>query len=124
MGKQLRFASMRSLRPPRPTIQDEGVALSIARRIVAEVNLDEFYWAADEVPDRIYDVQQEIMRAGNPAEVFDRLWCRQPPINCRGERGGHPYGWECIDEHCRHIADDIARDELAKARAAYAKRYM
>jgi hypothetical protein len=89
--------------------------MAIAKRIVEEVNLDEFYWEAHEIEDRILDVRDEIMRSGRPATVFSRLYDRQPPINDRGDKAGEPYGWDGIDEHCRHIADQIAEEELQAA---------
>lgn len=121
--KQLRFHAMRHLKPPIPTIRSEQVAKRIAERIVAEVNQDDFYWVPEEIEDRIWDVQREIMRCGKPATVFSRLYRQQPPVNCKGERGGHPYGWEGIDEHCREIADEIAEEELKSAVKEYKRRY-
>ena len=118
MQKQLRLPIPKSIRPPRPTIRDEAVALRIAERIVAEVNLDEFYWTAAELPDRIWDVQQEIMQCGRLATVFQRLHASEGP-----DVGGGKYGWEGIDEHCRNIADDIAVEEVAKAMKAWKERY-
>lgn len=104
MTKQL---CLRGLKPSRPTIQTKRVAEAIATRIVKEVNLDDFYWTPSELPDRIEDVTQEIMRCGNPATVFTRL---------RKSRGAtDPYGWEGINEHCRHIGDEIASEELQNA---------
>jgi hypothetical protein len=123
MEKQLRFETMKSVRPPVPTIRTPDVAERIARRIIAEVNLDDFYWEPGEIEDRVYDVTQEIARCGRPANVFSRLYQRQPPFNDRGDRGGHPFGWEGIDEHCRHIADEIAEEELDAARKHYTERY-
>ena len=120
---QLRLPIPKSCRSPRPTIRDPLVAERIAKRIVAEVNLDEFYWTAAELPDRIWDVTQEIILAGNPRTVFSRLYRKQPPCSCSGERGGHPYGWEGIDEHCDVIADEIANDELFAARDEWHKRW-
>ena len=120
---QLRLPIPKTIRPPKPTIRDPIVAERIARRIVAEVNLDEFYWKTAELSDRIWDVQQEIVRCGNVPTVFSRLYRKQPPVSDRGDRGGHPYGWEGIDEHCRCIADDIAVEEVAKAVATWNERY-
>ncbi len=113
MAKQQRLFG-RDVRPPVPTVQTEAVALAIATRIVTEVNMDEFYWTKGEVPDCVLDVQDEIMRHGEPKTVFFRLW----------QRGMSKYGWEGIEEHCEHIAGDIADEELKKARLKYAKRYM
>jgi len=121
--KQLRFPAIKFCRPPKPTITSERVAEAIAKRIVAEVNLDECYWEADELEERILDVCGEIMRAGRPATVFSRLYRRQPLVNDRGDRGGHPYGWEGIDEHCRAIAGEIAEEELHAAVQWWKKRY-
>lgn len=120
---QLRFPSLRRVRPPRPTIRDERVALAIAKRIVTGVNPDNFHWDDCEIKDRIFDVQQEIMRCGRPATVFGRLRQRQPPVSCDGRRSAHPYGWEGIAEDCREIADEIAQQELATAVVHYIKRY-
>lgn len=111
--KQQRFKSMP--RPPRPTIRHERVAMKIAKRIISEVNLDDFYWKPSELPDIIEDVAFEIMRCGRPATVFGRLLSKQPLASCNGERITHPYGWEGIDDHCRYIADDIAAEELQAA---------
>lgn len=120
---QQRFPCMQGIKPPRPTMRTEQVALRIAERIVKEVNLDDYYWEPRELPDRIWDVQQEIIQAGYPAGVFWRLWKKQPLISCKGERGLHPYGWKEIDDHCRHIADGIADEETAKAVAEWRRRY-
>ena len=120
MSRQLCFGG---LKPEPPTIRSRRVAERIAKRIVAEVNLDEFYWTTKEVSDRIADVANEIARCGRPATVFARLWKRQPPISCNGERGAHPYGWEGIDERCRAIADEIASEELKKAMVQYERDY-
>lgn len=119
--KQLLFPGMP--RPPRPTIRSETVALAVARRIIAEVNLDEFYWAENEIPDRIFDVQHEIMRCGRPATVFVRLERQQNLAGCTGERTTHPYGWNGIDERCRAMAPEIAKEELAAAIVDYESRY-
>lgn len=116
--KQLRFPTLRSCRPPRPTIQSERVATAIARRIVAEVNLDDFYWEPEEISERIADVSDEIQRCGRPETVFSRLHKRQHLVSCSGE-----YGWEGIDEHCRAIADEIAAEELQAAIQWWRKRY-
>jgi len=86
------FPQTRHVHPPKPTIRSEHVARLVAERIVCEVNVDEFYWTRDEVPDRIADVAKEIMRCGRPATVFGRLWRQQPPVNCRGDRGRHREG--------------------------------
>jgi hypothetical protein len=110
-------------KPLPPTIRDETVARQIAKRIVATVNLDEFYWLAEEIDDRVLDVQWEIMRCGRPATVFSRLERRQPLASCRGDRVTHPYGWEGIDEHCRNIGDEIAQSVLNEARKQYRDRY-
>lgn len=111
-------------KPPRPTVQDEKVASRIAARIVEAVNLDEFYWTKEEVPDRIADVTQEIVLYGKPRGVFYRLWKKQPLADCSGRRGGHPYGWDGIDDHCRDIADEIAKEELERAVEEYRERYL
>jgi hypothetical protein len=108
-----------AIRPPKPTSRDEAVSLRIATRIVQEVNLDEFYWTAEELPDRIWDVQQEIMRSGYAKTVFARLHKAEGP-----DVGGGKYGWEGIDEHCRAIGQDITWDELAKAVKAWKERYL
>ena len=114
-----------AIRPPRPTIRDGVVSLRIAERLVREVNLDEFYWTAAELSDRVWDVQQEIMRHGNVPTVFHRLYRKQPFSTCE-QRGRvtHPYGWDGIDEQCRTVGDDIAFDELAKAVKAWKERYL
>lgn len=120
---QRRFPEMAKVVPPRPTIRTEAVALRIACEIIEEVNDDDFYWTKEEISDRVFDVQQEIMRAGRPATVFRRLYRKQHPINCKGDRAGHPYGWEGIDEHCRIVADGIAETQLEAAIARYDERY-
>lgn len=112
------------LRPDPPTIRTARVAHAIAARIVKAVNLDEFYWTFEELPERIADVEREIVRCGRPASVFERLHRQQPPVSDGGERGGHPYGWEGIDEHCYHIADEIAAEELEKALCEYKRDYI
>ena len=109
--------------PPRPTIRDEAVAKRIAERIVSQVNLDDFYWEPREIPDRVWDIQHEIMAGTPPACVIERLYWKQPPFNDLGQRGGHPYGWEGIDEYCRDIADDIAAEELKAAVRNYRERW-
>ena len=114
--KQLRFPSMRKIKPSTLTIRDEKVALAIAQRIVKEVDPDNFYWQPSEIEDRIYDVQQEIMRVGRPATVFGRLVKRQSPLSCS-------YGWEGIEQDCRCTADAISDEELHKAREHYSERY-
>ena len=119
--RQLRFPRMP--KPPRPMVRTEYVARAVAKRIVADVNLDEFYWSEEEVPERILDIQHEIMRVGRPATVFGRLYWQQPIINDAGERSGHPYGWEGIDAHCRAIASEIAAEELRKAVKYWEQRY-
>jgi hypothetical protein len=123
MNKQLRLPVCKGIKPPPPSYQDEKIAEQIARRIVAAVNMDECYWVAGEIEDVVYDVMLEIMRAGHPRTVFRRLEKRQPPLSCYGERATHPYGWEGIDDHCNHVADDIAADVMAAARAEYKERY-
>lgn len=123
MSTQLRLPIARNLRPPRPSIRDEVVALRIAERLVSEVNLDDFYWTPEELPTRVWEIQQEIMRKGDVRNVFARLYRRQPPVSCSGERGGHPYGWEGIQEHCYEIGQDIADDEQSKAIAKWKARY-
>ncbi len=113
---QITFTGMP--RPKRPTIRDEAVALRIAERLVAAVNIDDFYWEADESPDRVLDVQQEIMRVGRVATVFHRLWKRR-----QGDYGSRPYDWEGLDEHCRTIADQIVDEELIVAISRYNIQY-
>lgn len=108
MPKQLCF---RGLKPTVPTLRTPSVARRIAERIVAEVNLDEFYWEADSLPDRIADVTEEIVAHGNPKTVMDRL------------RRKMPHGWDAIVEHCRAIAGDIAREEVEKAVEEYRQHY-
>jgi len=103
------------LKPPKPTIRTSHVAERIARRIVAEVNLDDFYWELEEVPECVEDVKQEIMRCGRPATVFDRL-SRKGVIPIK-------YDWDGIDEHCRHIGDRIAKEELERAMTEYRRDY-
>lgn len=120
--KQTRFPTMRHLKPPRPTIRTQAVARRIAQRIVSEVNLDEFYWERHEIEDRVDDVTREIMRVGRPRTVFHRLYLQQPLFD--GQRGGDPYGWEGIEEHCESIADEIADEELRKAVEEYERRYL
>ena len=120
MAKQQCFPG---LKPPRPTIRTERVARRIAERIVKEVNLDDFYWTLEELPERIEDVTREIVRKSTPATVFKRLYRQQQPISDKGERGAHPYGWEGIDEHCRHIAAEIATEELERAQAEWRRDY-
>ena len=92
--------------------------MRIAERIVSEVNLDEFYWTAEELPVRIWDVQQEIMRRGNVPMVFARLHKAEGL-----DVGGGKYGWEGIDEHCRMIGQEIAGEEKAKAIVEWNRRY-
>jgi predicted DNA-binding protein (UPF0278 family) len=104
-------------------MRTERVAKAIAARIVAEVNLDDFYWTPEEVPERIEDVTKEIVRCGRPASVFYRLWKQQHPISDSGLRADDPYGWEGIDEHCRHIGNEIAREEVQKAVDQYERDY-
>lgn len=116
---QLRFPSMAGLRPPRPTIRDERVALRIAERLVYLVNAGDgyFHWSAETVDDRVTDVWREIMRVGRPATVFARLERQQPP------NAPCIYGWEGIDDDCRQAADEIAAEELAAAVKRYDERY-
>lgn len=99
------------MRPKRPTMRTRRVAEAIARRIVEEVNIDDFYWTREELPDRIADVAEEIMRRGPVQSIFYRLWKGQPPF----DSSGRPYGWEGIDDHCNAIVHEIAHEELARA---------
>jgi hypothetical protein len=110
------------LRPLPPTIRSRSVAVKVAKRIVKEVNLDDFYWAPEELPDRIADIADEIMRAGNPATVITRLHEKQP-LPDGGIRAGHPYGWGGIDEHCRAIGDEIAAEVVREANTEYRRDY-
>lgn len=103
------------LKPSPPTIRSRIVAERVAARLVAEVNVDDLYWEPEEIPTRLADVTREIMRYGRPETVFSRLYKQQHPIDDTGRRGGHPYGWEGIDEYCRAIAKGIADEETAKA---------
>lgn len=111
---QLRFPTMHGLKPPAPTICDERVALRVAERLVAAVNINYFYWPADEVEERITDVWREIVRVGRPATVFSRL-DRQAPDG--------PYGWEGTDEYCRKIAGGIAAEVLGAAKRRHKERH-
>lgn len=122
--QQLRFNTMRQLRPPKPTAHDEGVALKIAERIVAEVNLDEFYWTVEEVPQRVDEMVEEIIKKGRPRTVVHRLWKNQPLVSDDGTRGSHPWGWEGIEEHCFAIADKIEAEEVKAAVDHWMKRYL
>lgn len=112
MGIQFCF---RGMKPPLPTIRSRIIAERVAARLVAAVNMDSFHWEAEELPARLADVTQEIMRCGRPETVFTRLEKQQHPVDDTGRRGAHPYGWEGIDEHCRAIAKGIADEEIAKA---------
>jgi len=124
MVKQLTFPQTKKIIPPRPTIRSESVAYQIAKEIVETVNLDEVYWTADELNDRIFDVQHDIMENGNPADVFERLHRKSPfKTDEQRERVTAPYGWEGIDEHCRHIAGMIAEEKLVDAVDAWKERY-
>jgi len=109
--------------PQRPTIRTPHVAEKIARRIVAAVNTDEFYWAADEIEDRVWDIQQELVRRGRPRTVFLRLEHLQRLGAYSRDRVTRPYGWEGIDEHCRDIGDTIAATVLAKAITTWEREY-
>lgn len=121
--KQLRFPGMKKLKPPRPTIRSEDVALAISKRIVSAVNPDDFHWEPSEIEDRIFDIQQEIMLAGYPATVIGRLWKKQRPCNDKGDRGGHPYGWDGLEQDCRAVAAEIAAEEQDKALTKWNARY-
>lgn len=108
------------LKPIVPTIRTPSVARRIAERIVAAVNLDDFYWTPSEVPDRIEDVAAEIVRCGRPATVIDRLHRKSPWVSDeRRERVTEPWGWDGINNHCRDIADGIAEEELDAAIERY-----
>jgi hypothetical protein len=109
------------LRPTKPTIRTPSVARRIAERIVAEVNLDEFYWESEKIPERVEDVAAEIVRCGHPATVFHRL--HRAERKADPEIGGGIYGWEGIEEHCEHIADEIAAEELAAAVERHRREY-
>ena len=100
METSVKQACFLGLKPPVPTMRTPRVARAIAQRIVKTVNDDDFYWEPEEVPERIADVTEEIVRCGRPATVFSRLDKRDTDAN--------HYGWEDIDEHCRAIADEIA----------------
>lgn len=113
----------RGLKPDPPTIHTASVAMRIAERIVKAVNLDDFYWCPEELPERIEDVATEIVRNGEPTTVFFRLHRKQAPISDSGEKSTSPYGWEGIDEHCRAIATAIATEELASAMQQYRRDY-
>lgn len=115
--KQLKLAIPKTIRPPKPSFRDERIALRIAERIVSEVNFDEFYWTESELPDRIWDVQQEIMRHGNVLTVLHRLH------KAENSAGGGKYGWEGIDEHCRVIAKEIIEEEVDMAVNEWRQRY-
>lgn len=115
---------MKNLRPPKPTVNDECVARRIAERIVAEVNLDDFYWTPDETPRLMDEMTGEIMRAGRPRTVVRRLYKNQPLVSDNGQRGGHPWGWEGIEEHCFAIADKIEAEEINAAVEHWQKRYL
>ena len=108
MSIQYCFSGMK---PKSPTIRSQSVAERVAARLVAAVNVDYFYWEHDEIPSRLADVTQEIMRCGRPGTVFIRLR-KQYPIDAAG---CHPYGWEGLDEHCQSIARVIADEEIATA---------
>jgi hypothetical protein len=111
------------MKPKPPTIRTRRVAERIARRIVEYLNPEGCVWDDDELPERLTDVTEEIMRCGRPGTVISRLWKKQPPIDDTGERGTHPYGWEGLDEDCRAIATTIAREELARAKAEYVREF-
>jgi hypothetical protein len=112
------------LKPKPPTIRSARVAAAIARRIVAAVNDDDFYWSPEDVPERIADVQREIMRCGRPAIVFLRLYSQQPfRTDGGGERVTDPYGWDGIHNHCSAIAAEIAAEEVEKAVTEYERQY-
>lgn len=94
--QQLTFKGMP--KPKRPSMKTESVALAIAKRIVAEVNFENFYWPEETVEDRIFDVQQEIMRGGRPDGVFGRLWSRKTYTDTTGKVKGSPYCWEHLSQ--------------------------
>ena len=107
MSKKL--PGFENVRPPKPDMRDERVALAIARRIVDEVNLDDFYWTADEKEDRAYELAVSIVAGGGRSAVFKRL--------------PHAWKWEGIEDHYHDIAEEIAREELAAAIKHWQERY-
>jgi len=110
-------------KPKRPSMKTESVALAIAKRIVAEVNIENCYWPEETIEDRVYDVQQEIMRGGRPDGVFGRLWTRRTFSDTTGKVKGSPYCWEFLSQHCREIAPAIAQQERDKAVDVWKRRY-
>lgn len=120
---QMRFETMKDLKPPAPSLLDEAVATKIAMRIVTDVNMDEFYWSSDELNERVNDVRDEIMTGGDPGRVFDRLRAKHKPTSASGKREGHPYGFNGIALHCSQIATEITGSELIDAVKRYIERY-
>ncbi len=120
---QLRFESMRDLKPSRPTVQDEAVAEEIARHIVEAVNLDEFYWEGDDVTARIRQVRDEIVLNGEPEKVFIRLAKKEPPADCQRRKSEQRLLYERVSEHCEHIAKAIVAEVLEASGKRYDERY-
>lgn len=121
--KQLRFPEMRSFRPPRPELTDEPIARAVAERLVAALNDRIDCWEESEIPQRVEEITNEIIRTGRPAIVIGRLHQRQPPISCRGQRSHRPYGWEGLEDHCWRVADSIAAEVVGRACELYESAY-
>ncbi len=120
--RQLTFPNMP--KPKRPSMKTESVALAIAKRIVAAVNIENFYWKPDEIEDRVFDVKQEIIRGGRPDGVFNRLYRRRTFTNTTGRQvHGNPYGWDGLHSHCVLIANEITHEEREKAIQRWSAHY-
>jgi hypothetical protein len=120
---QMRFESMRELRPPRPTVHDEAIAEEIATHIVEAVNLDEFYWEGDDITDLIAIVRDDIILHGEPEKVFLRIASKEPPEDCKGTKSQRCHMYETISQHCVHITGAIVAEVLEAAEKRYDERY-
>ena len=108
-----RLPGFEAVRPPKPCRRHEEVAEKIARRIVAELNLDDFYWDGPQIKQHIDQMTLAIM-AGVP--VGARLI-----IHLQRKHGD--WDWEDVADHCAHCGPPIEREVVAEAVARWRERY-
>jgi hypothetical protein len=107
-----RLPGFEDVRPPKPTRTTPAVADAIAKEIVEIINLDEFYFDANECEGLAWALSQAI-QTGQPANKW------------LGIVGRHYRAiWtDGIDEHFYHIAPGIVDEHVQRAIKQWEEKY-
>lgn len=123
MSRTKRFPQMADIKPEPPKFTNESIAEKIANAIYEDLNIEECYWTPSERENIIDKMVSMLIKRECIPGLFFHLRRSQHPIDDRGTRGLHPFGYEGVQNYPERLMVAIAKEILDAALTEYEEKY-